>query len=87
MTKFYLKNVGNLGYTGSYTIPEQLKDLKEVYLYDLFSELQQSDGSGHQIYLSKFMATYRNTLKNKYPKASVIIADEFTSETRLSDWY
>lgn len=86
MTKYYLKNVGNLGYAGITKNKENDSEVKEVYLDNLFSELDNSDGEGHKIYLSKFMKSYKKVVKDRYPKAKVEVVDEFNSDTKISDW-
>ncbi|GAB2024174.1 hypothetical protein OfM1_02440 [Lactovum odontotermitis] len=87
MTKYYLKNTGNYGFTGAYNINAEDKGMKAVYLEELFTELKDSDGENQEIYLSKFMKPYEKTIKDKYPKAHVEVADQFDENTKLHDWF
>lgn len=87
MAKYYIKSVGNYGFTGAYPISDALLDLKVMYLDDLYTELGESTGQGCDIYLSKFMVPYEKVIRETYPKARVQIADQFDDQTTLHDWF
>ena len=87
MQKYYVKNVGNYGFTGAYNIDKETQNLQIVYLDDLYKALGNGDGEDVTIYLAKFMAPYEGAIKDKYPKATIENNEKFDAHTKLHDWF
>ncbi|MDR2975920.1 MAG: hypothetical protein LBV19_01225 [Streptococcaceae bacterium] len=78
MSQYFLIRPAEFTGGAFYQIPEDLKGMEQLKdLDELFQKLGDSDGAGDEIYLSRLTAAYEGTLKEKYPKATIIVADTF----------